>query len=67
MKKKPINLSNGEGTLKMKDKENNEKRNNIILFPDFGKRKDEVEKLRTELSERLYEYDELRFVICKNI
>lgn len=51
----------------MKDKENNEKVNNVILFPDFEKLKNEVEKLRAELCERLYEYDELRFVICENI
>ena len=39
----------------------------IILFPDLQKLKDEVEKLRTELSMLMLEYDELRFVICKNI
>lgn len=41
--------------------------NNIIVFPDFDKLKDEVEKMRTELSMLLLERDELRFVICKNI
>ncbi|MBE5922071.1 MAG: molecular chaperone DnaJ [Lachnospiraceae bacterium] len=40
---------------------------NIILFPDFQKLKDEVEKLRTELSMLLLERDELQYVICKNI
>ena len=40
---------------------------NLILFPDFEKLKNEVEKLRTELSMLLLERDELQFVICKNI
>lgn len=40
---------------------------NIIIFPDFQKLKDTVERLRTELSMLLSERDELRFVICKNI
>lgn len=40
---------------------------NIVMFPDFQKLKDEVEKLRTELSMLLGERDELKFVICKNI
>lgn len=44
-----------------------EENNGIILFPDLQKLKDEVEKLRTELSMLMLEYDELRFVICKNI
>lgn len=39
----------------------------IILFPDFQKLKDDVEKLRTELSMLMLERDELRFAICKNI
>ena len=39
----------------------------IILFPELQKLKDEVEKLRTELSMLMLEHDELRFVICKNI
>ena len=39
----------------------------IILFPDFEKLKNEVEKMRTELSMLLLERDELQFVICKNI
>ncbi len=39
----------------------------IIVFPDFEKLKNEVEKMRTELSMLLLERDELQFVICKNI
>lgn len=39
---------------------------NIIILPDFEKLKNEVEKLRTELSMLLLERDELQFVICKN-
>ena len=39
----------------------------IIVFPDFENLKNEVEKLRTELSMLLLERDELQFVICKNI
>ena len=41
--------------------------NGIIVFPDFQKLKDDVERLRTELSMLMLERDELRFVICKNI
>lgn len=41
--------------------------NNVILFPDYEKLKKEVERLKTELSMHLYEYDELRLVVCKNI
>lgn len=41
--------------------------NNIILFPDFQKLKEEVDKLRVELSMLVLERDELRFVKCKNI
>lgn len=41
--------------------------NNVIAFPDFEKLKNEVEKMRTELSMLLLERDELQFVICKNI
>lgn len=40
---------------------------NIILFPDFEKLKNEIEKMRTELSMLLLEHDELKFVMCKNI
>ena len=37
------------------------------MFPDFEKLKNEIEKMRTELSMLLLERDELQFVICKNI
>ena len=40
---------------------------NVIVFPDFEKLKNEVERMRTELSMFLLERDELQFVICKNI
>lgn len=40
---------------------------NVIVFPDFEKLKNEIEKMRTELSMLLLERDELQFVICKNI
>ena len=40
---------------------------NVIVFPDFEKLKNEVERMRTELSMLLIERDELQFVICKNI
>lgn len=40
---------------------------NVIVFPDFEKLKNEVERMRTELSILLLERDELQFVICKNI
>lgn len=40
---------------------------NVIVFPDFEKLKNKVEKMRTELSMLLLERDELQFVICKNI
>lgn len=39
----------------------------IITFPDFDKLKNEVEKLRTELSMIVLERDNLKFVICRNI
>ena len=39
----------------------------IILFPEFVTLKQDVEKLRTEISMLLLERDELRLVICKNI
>ncbi len=47
------------------NKEYNE--SNIILFPDFQKLKESVERMKTELSMLLLERDELQFVICKNI
>ncbi len=43
------------------------KMDNIILFPDFEKLKNEVEQMQNELSTLLFERDELIFVICKNI
>lgn len=39
----------------------------VILFPEFQKLKDEVERMRTELSMLLLERDELQFVISKNL
>lgn len=44
-----------------------EEHKGIIIFPDFQKLKEDVERLRTELSMLMLERDELRFVICKNI
>lgn len=44
-----------------------EKESNIILFPDFQKLKEAVEKMRIELSMLVSERDELQYVICKNI
>lgn len=34
----------------------------VIVFPEYGSTKNAVEKLRTELSMLMLEYDELRFV-----
>ena len=39
----------------------------LIVFPEYENLKAEVERFRTELSMLMLEYDELRFVICKNI
>ena len=39
----------------------------VIVFPEIAKLKEEVDRARTELSMALFEYDELRFVICKNL
>jgi len=39
----------------------------VILFPEFEKLRDSVEKLRTELSMLVLERDELLYVECKNI
>lgn len=39
----------------------------LIIFPEFQKIKEDVEKLRVELSMVILERDELRLVICKNI
>ena len=38
----------------------------VILFPEFAQLKNEVEKLRTELSMLVLERDELLYVECKN-
>lgn len=46
---------------------NNDSGSSVILFPEYATLKEEVEKLRTEISMLLLERDELRFVICKNI
>lgn len=59
---KEIVIINGEEATHM-----SEANNGIIVFPDFQKLKDDVERLRTELSMLMLERDELRFVICKNI
>lgn len=39
----------------------------VILFPQYEELKNEVQKLRTELSMLVLERDELQFVECKNI
>lgn len=59
---KEIVILDGEEATHM-----SESNNVIIVFPDFQKLKDDVERLRTELSMLMLERDELRFVICKNI
>lgn len=59
---KEIVILDGEEATHM-----SESNNGIIVFPDFQKLKDDVERLRTELSMIMLERDELRFVICKNI
>ena len=59
---KEIVILDGEEATHM-----NESNSGIIVFPDFQKLKDDVERLRTELSMLMLERDELRFVICKNI
>lgn len=40
---------------------------NIIMYPDFEKLKDDVEKLRTEFSMLVLERDELLYQECKSI
>ena len=47
--------------------ENTESFGEVILFPDDEKLKEEVEKLRAELSMLVLERDELRLVECKNL
>ena len=39
----------------------------LIVFPDIQIIKDEIEKLRIELSMLVLERDELKFIICENI
>ena len=62
---KEIVIINGEEATHMSEVK--EENNGIIIFPDFQKLKEDVERLRTELSMLMLERDELRFVICKNI
>lgn len=47
--------------------ENTESSGEIILFPDDEKLKEEVKKLRVELSMLVLERDELQLVECKNL
>ena len=54
-----------EGFSKIDMSENSEYK--IIFSPEYEALKEEVEKLRTEVSIFLLEEDELRFTICKNI
>lgn len=42
-------------------------KSNIILFPDFQKLKEDVDRMKVEVSMLLLECDELQYVICKNI
>lgn len=58
-------ILSGEETMHMSIAK--EEHKGIIIFPDFQKLKEDVERLRTELSMLMLERDELRFVICKNI
>lgn len=44
-----------------------DKESKMIIFPDYKDLKDEIERLKIELSVLLLEQDELQFVICKNI
>lgn len=53
--------------LKELTKEKISENSTIILFPKFTELKDEVEKLRTEMSMLVLEKDELVLVECKNI
>lgn len=41
--------------------------NRVIVFPEIAKLKEEIDRARTELSVALFEYDEICFVICKNL
>ena len=40
---------------------------NVIVFPEYAAVKEEIEKLRTELSMLILERDHLLYVVCKNI
>ena len=55
-----ITVIDGEEATHMSEAK--EVNNRIIVFPDFQKLKDDVERLRTELSMLMLERDELRFV-----
>ena len=63
---KEIVVIDGEKATLMSEA-GHEANNGIIIFPDFQKLKEDVEKLKTELSMLMLERDELRFVISKNI
>lgn len=39
----------------------------VIIFPDFQKLQDEVDRLRIEFTMLVLERDELQFVVCRNI
>lgn len=39
----------------------------IILFPEYEQLREEIKKLKTELSMLVLEFDELQFIICPNI
>ena len=39
----------------------------IIIFPEYDELKKDIEKLRTELSMLMLQYDDLRLVECRNI
>ncbi len=41
--------------------------NGVILFPNYQKLKENIERMKIELSMLLLERDELKFVVCKNI
>ncbi|MDD6920611.1 MAG: hypothetical protein PUI85_05305 [Eubacteriales bacterium] len=44
-----------------------EKDSKVVVFAEFVALKEEVERLRTELSMFLYDRDELTLVVCKNL
>lgn len=51
----------------MNQTKENDRKSNIIFSPDFEALKEDIEKLKTEMSMLLLEHDELIFVECKNI